>query len=30
VDDVLTLWMNNGELMRLKHKWMPVKILAGE
>lgn len=30
VDASLKAWMNNGELMRLKHKWIPVKILAGE
>ncbi len=30
VDAVLKEWMNSGELIRLKHKWMPVKILAGE
>ncbi|WP_290523642.1 ABC transporter substrate-binding protein [Alcanivorax sp.] len=30
VDAVLKDWMNSGELMRLKHKWIPVKILAGE
>lgn len=30
VDAVLKTWMNNGELMRLKNKWIPVKILAGE
>lgn len=30
VDTVLKAWMNNGELMRLKHKWIPVKILSGE
>ena len=29
-DAVLKAWMNNGELMRLKHKWIPVKILTGE
>ena len=30
VDAVLKEWMNSGELMRLKHKWIPVKILSGE
>ncbi|KGD62674.1 amino acid ABC transporter periplasmic protein [Alcanivorax nanhaiticus] len=30
VDEVLKEWMSSGELMRLKHKWIPVKILSGE
>ncbi|MCK0154584.1 transporter substrate-binding domain-containing protein [Alcanivorax sp. S6407] len=30
VDTVLKEWMNSGELMRLKHKWIPVKVLSGE
>lgn len=30
VDAVLKQWMSSGELMRLKHKWIPVKILSGE
>lgn len=30
VDEVLKAWMNNGELMRMKHQWIPVKILSGE
>ena len=29
VDAVLKEWMNNGELNRMKFKWMPVKIHAG-
>lgn len=29
VDAVLKEWMNNGELNRMKFKWMPVKIHGG-
>ncbi|MCG8391524.1 MAG: transporter substrate-binding domain-containing protein [Pseudomonadales bacterium] len=30
VDTVLKNWMNDGTLNRIKNRWMPVKILAGE